>query len=51
MNTIIQSISAVVDTIPPSIIINKKRRIDNWFNNNLDLETAIYISDTRYTNN
>jgi hypothetical protein len=25
--------------------------MDNWFNNNLDLETVIDISDSRYTNN
>src|SRR5271169_632288 len=44
MNTIIES-------IPPYIIINGKRRMDNWFNDNLDLETIIDMSDTGYTNN
>jgi hypothetical protein len=51
MNTIIKSISAVGDTIPPYIIINGKRQMDNWFNTNLDPETVIDISDTGYTNN
>jgi DDE superfamily endonuclease len=51
MNMIIESISAVSEKIPPNIIINGKRRMDNWFNTNLDPETIINISDTGYTNN
>jgi len=51
MNTIIKSIFTVSEIIPPYIIINGKRRMDNWFNTNLDLDTIIDISDTGYTNN
>ena len=50
-NTIIKSIFVVSETIPLYIIINGRRRIDNWFNNQLNPETVIDISDTRYTNN
>lgn len=51
MNTVIKSISVVKDTIPPYIIIYKKRRIDNQQNDNLDLKTIVDISDTGYSNN
>jgi len=51
MNTVIESISAVGETIPPYIIINGKRRMDNWFNSGLDSEIIIDISDSGYTNN
>jgi hypothetical protein len=50
-NTIIESVSAVGDTIPPYIIINGRRRMDNWFNDQLDPETVIDMSDTGYMNN
>ena len=50
-NTIIKSISVVSETIPLYIIINGQRRMDNWFNDQLNLKTIINISDTRYTNN
>jgi hypothetical protein len=44
-------VSAVGDTIPPYVIINGRRRMDNWFNDRLDPEIVIDISDSGYTNN
>jgi hypothetical protein len=48
LNTIIESISAVGETIPPYIIINGRRKMDNWFNDDLDPEITIDTSDTGY---
>ena len=51
LNTIIETISAVGESIPLYIIIKGRRRMDNWFNNNLDSDIIIDTSDSGYTNN
>jgi hypothetical protein len=48
--TIIETISASGDSLPPYIILEGKRQMCYYFKDNIDERTIIDFSDTGYTN-
>ena len=50
LSTVIEAISATGQTIAPYMIMASKRRMQNWFNDNLDLASIFDISESGFTN-